>query len=436
MTLALTGTLLVATNTWNPLPQLAAWWAKFYVLSDPAPKWSGRLGGVPDLAAAMASGQVVLVSRGFVDAYREDTGELIWHYDAHWALPAGDVVVLRQRPQDPDRDEAGDKGYSVVDPASGAVLWGDRDANAVWAFVDTVVDLVCPEDGDCQLRAHAHRDNGRQLWSVPVPAAARTISGANPPLAGTRNPAEWFSTAAAGTPGRLPPVIGLKVDNRIQVIDTVDGVRAREVTAPDQQTRVAFSGQRVLYSHAERADSRCRFWIEAFDYRSDVSVWRKDGFDLDTASGAGCEQRRDPLGAGDQLVAMRGDNHPTLLAAATGEATWTGVPGERVLATDGELAVVEGADRTTVRVIDLLDPDRRSVWSQEVGLDSEAAVTRDHVIIRAGDAQRLIVLSHFPAVNGSAPLLDVETTATVVGYGSRGLIIASGRRIGYLPIGG
>jgi len=437
MTLALTATLLITTNTWDLRPQLASWWAKFLVRSDPEPKWNARLGGVPDLVAVMATGQVVVSTRGFVEAYREDSGRLIWHYGTHFALPAGDVVVLRRRPQNPDEDRGRYTGYSVVEPASGAVLWGDRDAIAVWAFSDKIVDLICPENGDCHVRARSHRDNGTVLWSAPVPGGARTISGPNPSLVGTRDPAEWFATAAAGTPGRLPPVIGLTVEGRVQVIDTVDGVRVREVTPPNRETRVALSGERLLFSHSERDDSGCRFRIEAFDYRSDTSVWRKDGFDLDTASGAGCEQRRDPLGAGNHLVALRDDNLPTLLAAATGEPTWTGVPGERVLATDGELAVVEGADRRTVRVIDLLDPDRRAVWSEEVGLKSEAAVTRDYVVIRAGDAGRLIVINHFPAQNGGvAKLVDRQTKATVVGYGVRGLIIASGRRIGYIPIGG
>src|SRR4029079_3244619 len=79
MTLALVGTVLVATNRWNPLPQLAAWWAKITELSDPAPAWASRLGGAPDIAAVMATGQVVLASRGFVEGYGRDSGQLLWH---------------------------------------------------------------------------------------------------------------------------------------------------------------------------------------------------------------------------------------------------------------------------------------------------------------------------------------------------------------------
>jgi hypothetical protein len=249
-------------------------------------------------------------------------------------------------------------------------------------------------------------------------------------LAGTRDPAEWFAEAAAGTPGPLPPVIGLDVQGRIQMIDTFRGVRVREVTAPDRETRVAFSGERLIYSHAERGDTSCRFRLEAFDYRTNSPAWQRDGLDLDTASGAGCEQRRDPLGAGNRLVAVRGDNHPTLIGAVDGQPVWTGVPGERILATDGELAVVVAADRKTVRVLDLLGVEQRAVWTATMGLDPEAAVTPNLVIIRDGDSGRVVVLSHV----GARLLRDIKTKSTIVGHGPQGLIVASGRRIGYLPV--
>lgn len=430
MTLALVGTVLISTKTWNPWPQLATWWAKLTVLSEPGPAWETRLGGVPDVAAVMITGQVVLASRGFVEAYDVDTGGQLWHHNTHWALPAGDVVVARIRPANPDEDRAPDAGYSVIDPVSGGIIWGDREAIAVWAFADRIVDLVCPASGDCRLRGRTHLGDGREVWSVPLPSAARTITGANPRLAGTREPAEWFVGAAAGSPGRLPPVIGVPVDGRIHVIDTFEGTWVREVTPPNRETRVAFSGERLLFSHAVPGDSGCRYRVEAFEYRSHTPVWSVEGLDLDTASGGNCEQRSDPLGAGNHLVGVRGDNHPALLSVGDGRPAWTGVPGERVLATDGELVVVEGADRTTVRVVDLLDPERRPVWSGEMGQRPDAAVTRDSVIVTNGD--RIVVLSHL----GAALVADIRTKATVVGYGYHGLVVASGRRIGFLRLRG
>jgi hypothetical protein len=432
MTAALTATIMVATRAWDPLPQIAAWWSRFTAVTNPPPAWDARLGGKPDTAAVMTTGQVIVTDRGFVEAFDQDTGFSRWRHDVYWALPAADVVVQRVRPTNPDADKDHDRGYTVVHPTSGAVLWGDRDAIAVWAFADRILDLTCPDSGDCHLRARVHTGNGQTLWSVALPDGARTITGANPELVGTRDPAEWFGSAAAGSPPRLPPVIGLTIDGRVQVIDTVVGERVREVTPPDRQTRIALSGERVLFVHAEPAgDGGCRFWIAATDYRGGATVWRKDALNLDTASGVGCEQRRSPLGAGNRLIATQADGRPTLIAASDGRSVWTGAAGERILATDGELAVVQGADRKTVRVHDLLDPQSRPVWTGEFGVDPEAAVTRDHVIIRDADKDRVVVLSHF----GLSTLREFKSKATIVGQGGQGLLLASGRKIGFIPLG-
>ena len=429
MTAAMAVTILISTQTWDPRPQLAQWWAKFTVLSEPAPAWNARASGAIDIAAVL-EGQVVVGTRGFADAFGQRSGNSTWHVDASWLLPAGDVVVLRQRPENPDADKRPDRGYAVLNPSSGSVMWSDREAIAVWAFSDEIVDLVCPDSGDCQVRGRAHRDNGRQLWTVNVPGGARTISGANPTLVGVRNPAEAFGSAAAGVAGPLPPVIGLTVDGRVQVIDTVGGKRLREMTAPDRQTRLALSNGRILLSHAEPGASGCRFWLEALDARTGASQWRRDGYDLGTASGSGCEQRRDPLGAGGRLVARGADNIPRLLDVATGEPMWSGAAGERIVATDGLLAVVEGANHRTVRVIDVLAADQRPVWSGQLGLGSAAAVTREFVILSDVDTGRILVLNH----RGLGTLKDIKTKATVVGYGADGIVLGSGRRIGYIPV--
>src|SRR4030095_3869696 len=103
-----------------------------------------------------------------------------------------------------------------------------------------------------------------------------------------------------------------------------------------------------------------------------TSVWRHEGYNLDTADQIGCEQRREPLGSGGLLSAVRGDNHPVLLDGAHGSERWTGEVGEKVLATDGALAVIESADRQNVRIIDLLDSGRQA-WTAQLGGDPGAA---------------------------------------------------------------
>jgi hypothetical protein len=428
MTITFVGTVLIITNRWNPLPKMADWWEAFTALSEPAPAWEARVGGVPELGAVMTGGQVVVASAGYVDAYEEFSGVRLWQHRVHWALPAGDVVVERQRAANADADREPDRGYSVVDPANGTVLWGEREAVAVWAFADRILDLACPGGTDCRLRARAHDGAGRQLWAVALPAGARTITGPQPALVAPRDPAEWFGTAAAGSPPRLPPVIGLKVDGAIQIVDTVDGRLVRAVAPDGRDVRVTVTGERLITTRAEPSDGGCRLRVEAVDYRSGASVWAVDGLDVDTADGAGCEQRRDPLGGQGQLAGERGDGRPTLVAVSDGRSAWTGVAGERVLATDGDLAVIEGADRRTVRVVDLLDG--RTVWSDRLGLRPQAAVTRDHVIINDTDEGRLLVLRHV----GATPLADLRTKATVVGHGRGGVVIASGRRIGLVHL--
>jgi hypothetical protein len=87
MTLAFAGTTLVTTKAWDPIPTVNAWWASFSALSKPAPSWSARIGGAPDSAAVMRSGQVVVTNRGYVEGYSRDKGELLWRHDVHWALP-------------------------------------------------------------------------------------------------------------------------------------------------------------------------------------------------------------------------------------------------------------------------------------------------------------------------------------------------------------
>jgi outer membrane protein assembly factor BamB len=430
MTLALVLTILAAMNLWTPLPAMGTWWSRLTSLSQPQPRWDTRADGVPDRTAVLSAGQVVVVSRGFVTAYQTDTGKRSWHYDVYWALPAVDVVVLHRRSTNPDQDNERDRGYSVVDPSTGEVIWGEHEARAVWVFADKILDLSCPDADACVLRARLHRDNGRQLWSVSLPGSARTILGAEPALAQPRDPAGWFAPAAGGTPGLLAPVVGLPVAGRIQVIDTVEGRLVREVNPPDRQTRVVVSGERILLSRAAPGNAGCRFVLDALNYLSGQSQWHAEGLDLGTASGVGCEQRRDPLGAGTLLVAVNTDNNPALLAADSGNQVWSGVSGDRVLATDGELAVVQGADRSTVRVIDLLADGRPTVWSARMGLKVNAAVTQTMVLIDDADQGHLVVLSHRPVVK----LAELKTNATVVGYGPLGILLGSGRRIGFVPV--
>ena len=429
MSAAFALTITTISGIWDPRPAFDAWVARAFALSNPAPLWTDRALGEPDSAAVMTDGTVVVTSRGFVEGMRPSDGQQSWHFDVNWAMPAVDVVVAQMRQLNPDAHPSSDKGYSVLDPRSGAVIWADPDAIAAWAYANTIVDLVCPGSGNCRIRSHAHRER-EVIWQVEVPAAARLIKGANPALAGTRDPAEWFATAAAGTPGVVPAVFALPVDGRIEPVDTYHQSLAPAVTPPDRLTRVAASSDQILFVHAQRASSGCVYRVQAFNYATAKPSWSKDGYDLSTASGAGCEQRKDPLGADRHLVVTSSANAPMLVNADTGEPEWTGVPGEKVLAADFGIAVVASVDRKTVKVVDVLAIPARVNWTGEMGTDPQAAVTPDWVIVRDGDAGKLLVFKRL----GMEKKLEIKTSATVVGYGPTGILIASGRRVGFHPL--
>lgn len=432
ITLSLAAAVLITNNLWNPWPQVTGWWGRVTALATPAPAWETRADGVPDLAAVLPGGQVIVASRGFVAAHAAATGQVLWRADVYWALPAQDVVVARQRSTNPDSDPQRGRGYAVLDPATGAALWSDHDAKAVWAFADLILDLACPESGPCVLRARRHRDGGAAVWTVAMPNDARTVLGADPPLAGTEDPATWFATARAGTPGRTPAVIGITIADHVEVIDTVDGRLLREAAATDRTVRVAIAADRILLSTAAPGGATCRFSLDAMNVRTGQIQWHADGLDLRNSSGAGCEQRRDPSGAGSHIIATNGENAPVLIEAGTGRTVWRGVPGDRVLATDGQVAVVQSADRKTVRVLDLLAEGTPAAWSGALGLSVDAVVGAGEVIIHDGDKGRVIVLGHRPVALRS----EVSTRATVIGFGGPGLLLASGRRMGFIPLAG
>jgi hypothetical protein len=184
----------------------------------------------------------------------------------------------------------------------------------------------------------------------------------------------------------------------------------------------------MLHVRADRADAGCRFVVEAFDLFSGTSVWSEPGFDLDTARGAGCEQREDPPGAGSKLVVNGSDARPMLVDADKAERDWIGPPGARVLDTDGRLAVILEPDRKTVRIIDAVNPDDRVVWSGELGLDPEAAITPAMVILRDLDRGKLFVLRIGSPMTVA---LELKSKADIAGFGRNAIVLTSGRSIGY-----
>jgi hypothetical protein len=422
-------TILAITNVWNPLPAIVAWWDRLNALSTPGPLWTQRLGGPPDRVAVTGGGMAVAAIDGQVSGYNAQTGQRIWVKDVFWGLPARDVVVIRQKGTNPDHIGSPDTGYDVVNANTGAVIWGQRDAQAVWAFDDQIIDLVCG-DSACTMRGFTHFGGGQVQWSIQLPQAAHSIHGPDSALVGTRDPASWFDKARGGNPGPLPRVIGLKIDDDVHILDTVAHADLRQVV-PDLQTWVSITNQTLLLTSATPDGDGCHYSVRGFNAITGGVDFPSMDVDVGTVDGAGCSQHRDPVGAAGWLVAKDPrTNDPLLIDAANGEVRWTGVPSERVLATDGQLAAILTADRHTVQVIDLQVKPAHSVWSGSFGLDPQAAITNRNILVRDGDQDHLLVLSH----DLGAAKTDVKTQSLVVGYGPSGIVLASGRRIGVLAV--
>lgn len=422
--LGVIGLLALATTYglitgWNPWDGFLSWLQRVSSLSQPETAWKVRLGDRPEYAVP-TDRAVIVVVRGGAESRDARTGEKLWTRPALWAAVAGAdsrVVVVTGHP--------GGKGFDAIDPVSGAVRWSDGDALAVWTYREAVLALTCPGPSQCTL--HAHDPPGGQVWwRTPLPGNGKVLAGVNHELPGGRELLTSTMDDRAAGPAELPTMLGFPLDGKVQVVDTRTGRRVREAT-PSATKRIVVVGGRILSSTAERRQGQCRYVLEAVDPHSGQRVWQKEGYDLRTASGAGCEQRRDPGGGGGTLLAIRGDNREVLLNAADGRELWIGAPGEHVLATDGLTALVRTANGKTVKALDL--GDRTVLWQHDVGKNAAAAVTRYAAVVVNGEH-----VFAFEVGTGRV-LVDAESGARVIGTGVAGLVLSTGRTVGLLRFG-
>jgi len=411
----------VLITGFNPVPGTLDWLDRMRSVSQPETVWQVRLGGRPEVAVP-AGPAVVVLMRGRVEVRDLRTGGEMWTRDVSWAAVAGadaGAVVVAGR--------AGRRGYEVVDPTSGAVRWTDEHAVGVWTYRDVVLALTCQGLAECALAA---RDplGGDVRWRTALPGVGKVLAGANHELLGSRELVPAGLDARMAGPVEAPPMLGFPLGGKVQVVELASGRRVREAEAGGT-TRVVVVAGRLLYSTAQRQQGQCRYTLEARDPRTGGVVWRKAGYDLGTASGAGCEQRRDPAGGGGALAAVRGDNREVLLNAYDGRELWVGAPGERALATDGLVALVRSGDGRAVRAVDL--GGGGDLWRREVSPEAEASLTRHAAVFVDGEAGRVVAVEA-----GSGRLLvDARTSASLVGVGPDGLVLAAGRNLGLLTHG-
>ncbi|WP_432834038.1 PQQ-binding-like beta-propeller repeat protein [Dactylosporangium sp. CA-092794] len=419
LALIVTGILITG---WNPVPKVTDWWQKVASstnkLSTPDTTWVERVGGQPS-SAVVAGNAVVISMRGTIEARSLSNGAVLWQKEADWAGVAGDgsnaIAVVGRR----------GTGLEALDPASGAQRWKDGGVVGAWTYRDTVLTLACGGLSDCTLAARAPRD-GAQMWKLTLPGIGRVLNGVNSDLLGTDVMADAYRDAIAAMPRAIPAMLGFPVEQKVQVVDTVNGKRLPEQT-PTNTARVVVAGGRVLVSTATPKDGSCRYSLEGRDASTGKTLWKKDGYDLRTASGAGCEQRRDPAGADTVLVATRGDNREVFLSPRDGHELWAGAEGDVIVAADSQYGLVRTNGGKSLAVVGFERGGR--LWEQPVPAKADVAVSRYAVLVRDSGEGKL--LAYQPS--DGKQLLEAKTSADVLGVGEHGLVIGRGRTIGYLP---
>lgn len=415
-------TLLITTGAWNPFPAI---WAKVNhngPVSSPGPNWQVRLGGPPK-TVTFAGSSVVVEHRTTVESRSLADGRQLWQRDADWSAVAGQglgaVVAVGKLLV---------KGYELVDPATGAVLRKDTRASAVWTYANALLDVVCDGAEDCTLRAWDPRGSG-PLWSVELPGIGFVLFADNPRLLGSRPITTQRADDGAGGPVVMPQLLGFPIDGNAYVVDTASG-RVLPQIKPDRTEKVAVVGGRILRIDARSAAGNCYFTAHAIDASNGVEVWRHDGYNFKTASGAGCAQRDAPVGAGNALSVLAANGHEATMDAYDGRLLWTGAENERVLALDDEHAIVRSADGSSVTAF----AHGRSgvLWSRKAKPKAEAALTPYAALVLDRDPDRIVALN--PRTGGE--LLAVKSSAKVRAVGPTGMIVSDSRQLAFLAFAG
>jgi len=419
--LALATTYILITG-WNPLPQIQTGWNNFLAhtggLSEPNTQWAERVGGQPS-AAVVAGDAAIVTMRGAIEARGLHDGRVLWTRDADWAAVAGDastsVAIVGRR----------GAGLEAIDPDTGTAKWKDGKAVGAWTYQDAVLTLTCPGLSDCTL-ANRKPSDGTVRWTMTLPGIGRVLSGANTALLASRELSSTYHDVISVEPRPLPAALGFPTDQRVQVVDTLAGKQLRAAN-PTGTNRVVVLGGRVITSTAVPKDGNCRYTVEADDGSTGKLVWKREGYDLHTADGAGCEQRKDPAGTDGFIAATRGDNKEAFLSTQTGKEVWVGAPGEVAAGADGHVGLVRSADKTTIKLVDLARG--ATLWTKSVPAKAGVAVTSSVVFV---DDETVGQVSGYAPGSGQK-ILDVKTDATVLGYSTTGVMLGRGRTIGFLP---
>jgi outer membrane protein assembly factor BamB len=412
------GVTLAIVFKWNPWPDIREWVdERTSTLSEPKTAWTQRVAGQPD-AIGVTDRAIIAFMGDLVESRDRGSGELKWRKEADWAglagPSAGGVVIVAK---------AAGKGLDAVDPMSGETRWTDPDATGALMYHDAVLTVGCPKGG-CAI-VNRNPDNGEPRWRIALPGAVRSLGGSNSGLLQPRHVDDNYDAAKAASPQAMPRYLGYLIDRKVQVIDTGAGRRVREEEVPGDARSVVAGNRIVRVAGAER-DNGCRFVVTGRDAGNGQQVWQRDGYDLRTTGGAGCEPRRDPPGGGTALVGVRGDNRPVVLSAVDGREIVVANVDETILGLNAEVVVIRNAAGNQLRAVGLASG--RVAWTRPVPASVKVGVTVYAVFLFDPAANKLTAVDP-----GSGQVrLDLETAAQVLGIHPAGVVLARGRTIGFI----
>jgi outer membrane protein assembly factor BamB len=406
---------------WNPLPSWANWLKDQTVrtLATPAPTWVIRAGDEPT-SAAVFDRVIVVSSEGSVEGRDALTGVKLWSYQAGWSGAAGNTqpVVAVGRPLG--------SGFDVYDAVSGATLWHRDDKEAVWPYQNMVLTLRCPQEFSCVLSALKPAD-GNTIWRQPINGAGKSLRGLRPAFASLAPISDTYTDSLTAMSQPAPALIGLSFDDDVHAVDTSNG-HDLGTFRRTSTTRMVVADKEIIEATVSARGDTCYSTILARNPRTGSVIWRQPGYNARTAGGLGCEQHEDPVGAGSALLTSDPVGRDAVLSVRTGSVLFRAPVGDRVVATNGDIAVTRTADKKSLYAIDLSSGHR--LWTRAADLHAEVGIAPHGVILADPVNEKLVVLS--PSTG--AELLDVKSGATILGVGTHQVIVSIGRSLGPLSV--